>query len=697
MSPLRRVDTAFAMRPNHLPVTSPQLQRARRCLLETGDLPLGLVDDTLQRSWQRSQHAGISPLGGLGEPPLCSDGELRRAVAAEHDFLAQARPVMDFVFDQMRDSGSLVVLANARGLLLHSLGDADFLGRAERVSLRPGALWHESDRGTNAIGTCLAESRAVVIHGAEHYLERNGFLTCSAAPVFGPRGQLRGVLDISGDHRGHHPHTFALVRSAARMIEDRLFHARHAGDRVLRLHPLAEGLGGVGEGLLALSEDGWVVGANPLAQQWLGLAADRIGACTLEQLTGTGLGLWPPGRVRVLQGSRGGQPLHARLDGTERVVIQARAPTPTTTHGGSDASRPIRAQATTAQHQAEQGALPHGAQEPGQPPAIDPRVADAFSRARRVQAQGIALLIQGESGTGKEVLARRLHKEGPRAGKPFVAVNCAALPEQLIEAELFGYVGGAFTGARREGSPGRIREAHGGTLFLDEIGDMPLPLQARLLRVLQDKAVVPVGAGQAMPVDFLLVSATHQRLKDAIACGTFRADLYYRLNGLSVTLPPLRERQDFDALLPELLGRIACDMGRPAIESVHPGLLAALRQHAWPGNLRQLHALLRTACALLPAASKDLDWSHLPEDMAEELRAADDTRPPQPFTGAASHPPSHADTHVGETNLRRLSSQAIRQVIEATQGNMSEAARRLGISRNTLYRWLRKSGGNDLA
>ncbi|WP_286744004.1 GAF domain-containing protein, partial [Aquabacterium sp. UBA2148] len=193
------------MRPNHLPATSPQLQQARRCLLETGDLPLGLVDDALQRSWQRSQHAGISPLGGLGEPPLCSDGELRRAIASEHDFLAQARPVMDFVFDQMRDSGSLVVLANARGLLLHSLGDADFLGRAERVSLRPGALWHESDRGTNAIGTCLAESRAVVIHGAEHYLERNGFLTCSAAPVFGPRGQLRGVLDISGDHRGHHP------------------------------------------------------------------------------------------------------------------------------------------------------------------------------------------------------------------------------------------------------------------------------------------------------------------------------------------------------------------------------------------------------------------------------------------------------------------------------------------------------------
>lgn len=687
MSPPHRVDTAFAMRPNHLPTTSPELQQARRCLLENGDLPLGLVDETLQRSWQRSQHAGVSPLGGLGEPPLCSDGELRRAVASEHDFLAQARPVMDFVFDQMRDSGSLVVLANARGLLLHSLGDADFLGRAERVSLRPGALWHESDRGTNAIGTCLAESRAVVIHGAEHYLERNGFLTCAAAPVFGPRGQLRGVLDISGDHRGHHPHTFALVRSAARMIEDRLFHARHAGDRILRLHPLAEGLGGVGEGLLALSEDGWVVGANTLAQQWLSLPAERIGACTLEQLTGSGLGLWPAGRVRVLQGPRGaGQVLHARLDGAERVVIQARASLPSTAHGSAATSSPIRA---------ERDAPPHGTPAPSAKPAIDPRVADAFSRARRVQTQGIALLIQGESGTGKEVLARRLHEDGPRANQPFVAVNCAALPEQLIEAELFGYVGGAFTGARREGSPGRIREAQGGTLFLDEIGDMPLALQARLLRVLQDKAVVPVGGGQPVPVDFLLVSATHQRLKDAIASGAFRADLYYRLNGLSVTLPALRERQDFDALLHELLTRIAHDMGRPAIDSVHPGLLAALRLHAWPGNLRQLHALLRTACALLPADARDLDWSHLPEDMAEELRGADGAKPTQPSPTPASAAPSQADTHAGETNLRRLSSQAIRQVVEATQGNMSEAARRLGISRNTLYRWLRKTGPHE--
>ena len=643
------------------PTPTSDLTQARRCLLEAGEVPGGLVDEALSRSWQRSQHAGLSPIGGLLEPPLCSDSELRQALQTERDFLAQARPVMDFVFDQMRDSGSLVVLSNARGLLLHSLGDADFLGRAERVSLRPGALWHESDRGTNAIGTALAEGQPVVIQGAEHYLERNGFLTCSAAPVFGPRGQLRGVLDISGDHRGHHPHTFALVRSAARMIEDRLFHARHTQERILRLHPLPEGLGGVGEGLLALSEDGWVVGANTLAQQWLSLDSGRIGGCTLEQLTGIGLGLWPPGKVRALPGLRGAL-LHARLDVRHRPVVNA--PLGLSASGGAPGEP-----AVAPHHEAT--------------PATDRRVAEALARARLVQAQGIAVLIHGESGSGKEVLARQLHEDGPRAHRPFVAVNCAALPDALIEAELFGYVGGAFTGARREGSPGRIREADGGTLFLDEIGDMPLALQARLLRVLQDKAVVPVGGSHPIAVDFQLVSATHRRLKDAIQAGAFREDLYYRLNGLTVTLPPLREREDFDALLHAMLGRISRDMARSQVDSVQPGLMQALRRHRWPGNLRQLHGLLRTACALLPPEASSLDWSNLPQDMAEELSAA-----PPP----ASPPSEPASPTPVDANLRQVSSQAIRQVVAATGGNLSEAARRLGISRNTLYRWLRRDG-----
>lgn len=650
------------MTPAHPPSAS-ALSQARRSLMESGEVPDGLVNDTLMRSWLRCQRAGLSPVDQYNEPPLSGVQELKVALACEHDFLAHARPVMDFVAQQMQGSGSLVALSDVRGLLLHSLGDLDFVSRADRVSLRPGALWHEADRGTNAIGTALAERRAVVIHGAEHYLERNSFLTCAAAPVRAPNGQLKGVLDISGDHRGQHPHTFALVRSAARMIEDRLFHARHHRDLIVRLHPQAEGLGGLGEGLLALSIDGWVVGLNTQAQQWLALDDALIGACTLEQATGTRLGLWPAGKVMQLRLPSMGR-LYARLDshGKETVTLRDSRPTAQT--------RP----------------------NPPSEPALDPRVAQAMQRALRVQAQGISVLIQGESGTGKEVFARHLHTEGPRSHKPFVAVNCAALPETLIEAELFGYVGGAFTGARREGSPGRIREADGGTLFLDEIGDMPLPLQARLLRVLQDKVVVPLGGSKPVPVDFVLVSATHRQLKEAIAEGHFREDLYYRLNGLSLTLPALRDRQDFNALVGEVLTHITQDMGRAPVERVHPGLMQSLARHPWPGNIRQLHSLLRTACALLDPDDHALDWSHLPDDMAKELQQ----NTPLPLGPHGSAPslgtiPASGILTPAEPNLRKLTAQTIRQVIAASEGNMSLAARQLGISRNTLYRKLKQA------
>ena len=659
-----------------------QLREARRGLLEHGEVPDGLVNGTLSRSWLRSQMAGLSPTDPPVAPPVSSGSELRRALACEFDLLAHARPVMEFVFEQMKDSGSMVVLADAQGLLLHSLGDAEFLQRAERVSLQPGALWREEHRGTNAIGTALVEQQPIVIQGAEHYLDRNSFLTCAAAPVMAPDGRLRGVLDISGDQRGHHPHTFALVRSAARMIEDRLFHARHHNDQLLRLHPHVEGLGSVGEGLLAVTEDGWIMGANAIAQQWLSLSANQIGAITLDRLLGpqaqrllslpaTGT----PTRVTTMLG----QPLFVRDEPDRRRRIWATAaPTP---EAGLASGRPAGSTAT---------AIPP---RPIRAPRTrdDTRLTTALQRALRVQAQGIPVLLQGESGTGKEVFARQLHAEGDRATQPFVAVNCAALPEHLIEAELFGYVGGAFTGARRDGSPGRIRQAEGGILFLDEIGDMPLALQARLLRVLQDKCVVPVGGCHPLPVDFVLVCATHRQLKEAVAKGEFREDLYWRINGLTVQLPALRQRGDMVELIDDMLHSLGHDMKRAQAPSMADEVLQALQQHPWPGNLRQLHASLRTACALLGKHEHELHWEHFSEDLWDDVFSRPyrmgETEEAQASQLAAPADPAPAPA---EINLKRLSTSAIERAIRDSDGNMTQAARLLGISRNTLYRRIKQ-------
>lgn len=627
-----------------------RLREARRQLLEAGTLDGGLLDPSLQASWRRSQAFGLAPDGRTPGAPHASGAQLARALAHRRTLVSHARPVMEFLCEQIRGSDSIVMLADPQGMLLHALGDTGFADKAARVALRPGAIWHEQWRGTNAIGTALADGNAVVVHGAEHYLQRNAFLTCAAAPIADPAGKLLGVLDISGDRRGHHPHTLSLVRSAACMIEHQLFEAQHAASMRLRLHARSEGIGTVTEGLLALSEDGWIVGANSVALAMLGLPRAAIGTLTLEGVLPGGLSaLWGRGRLAgapmAVHRECGGT-LWARLD-TGRAHVCA---------GGSAAAplvpRPAAADALAA--------LDTG----------DGAMQAVIGRARRVIDKPIALLLQGESGVGKELFARACHASGPRRERPFIAVNCAALPETLIEAELFGYRPGAFTGASRDGAPGRIREAHGGTLFLDEVGDMPLAMQARLLRVLQERQVTPLGGGKPVAVDFQLICATHRRLREEVDAGRFREDLFYRINGLALPLPPLRERGDLGALVDAMLRELAPGRGM----RLAPDIAAAFARFRWPGNLRQLNNVLRTACALAGDDDSLIEWAHLPDDIAEDLLV-------QPPPRAAQE---------GDTDLRLQAGRCVREAVRASGGNLSEAARRLGISRNTLYRKLRE-------
>jgi transcriptional regulator of acetoin/glycerol metabolism len=654
--------------------TDAALREARRFLISRGEVPSdALVGAVVARSWARSQAAGLAPdahppeffhLAGLALAEVLDD---RQAL------LAHARPVMEYLHAQTRDSGSMVILADDHGVLLDSLGDAEFLDRAGRVALAPGASWHERDRGTNAIGTALAEASAVVINGAEHYLDRNDFLTCAAAPVSAPDGRLLGVLDISGDHRRRHPHTLSLVRTAAQMLENRIFEVSHRGDVRLHLHPLAEGVGTVGEGMVALSEDARVVGANRAALALLGLQPRELGTLPLERL------------------------LHVRLSALlEWARRHGDEPVPLSRADALGRPSPfglfVRVSVPPRRPMGTQGAPPRT---PTDALAeLDTGCAQlhaAVTKARKVLDKPIPVLLQGESGVGKEVFAQAMHASSARRDRPFVAVDCASLPENLIEAELFGYAPGAFTGARREGSAGRIREVRGGTLFLDEIGDMPLSLQTRLLRVLQERQVTPLGGGKPVPVEFALICATHRNLKAEMDAGRFRADLYYRLNGLTLMLPAVRERTDFPALLERLSRSLAPEQGI----TLAPAVAAAFADYPWPGNVRQLVNALRTACALLDPGERVIDWTHLPDDLLVELRAAPPRHAePLPAEPTPAEPPPAASGPAVE-RLRDISAQAISRAIEVSRGNMSEAARRLGISRNTLYRRLTGQGKGE--
>ncbi|GAA0761941.1 sigma-54-dependent Fis family transcriptional regulator [Ideonella azotifigens] len=648
------------MHPALTPVLSPaQVREAHRQLNSSGEVSAQLLGPVLARSWQRSAAAGLSPTARPAGAPHASSAQLRQALEQQRELLAHALPVMNFLHEQTQDSDGMLVLADPDGLLLHSLGDLQFMHRAERVALRPGANWHECWRGTNAVGTALVEAQPLVVHGGEHFLERNAFLTCAAAPIHDSQGRLLGALDLSGDHRGYHRHTLGLVRSAVRMIEHRLFETRHGDQLRLRLHSQPEGLSTLTESLLALSGDGWVTGANKAALALLGQPWQTLGGLPIEQLLEVSMD-----RLMASAQRAGGAPLRVQTVHGQALWLriepgQASLGTPAMVFAAQPAPIALPAPAPAD----ELAALDTG----------DPTLHAVLARARRVLDKPIALLLQGESGAGKEVLARAVHRSGPRRAQAFVAVNCAALPESLIEAELFGYRPGAFTGASREGAPGRIREADGGVLFLDEIGDMPLAMQGRLLRVLQDRLVVPLGGGKPVAVDIQLICATHHALREQMRTGQFREDLYYRLNGLTLQLPPLRERQDLEALVQRMLQELA--PGQDV--QLSPELAQRFACYRWPGNLRQLANALRTACALMEPHETQITWAHLPDDLAEDLRAC------APLRETA---PAAVETAI---DLRELAVRTVERALKESDGNLSEAARRLGISRNTLYRKLR--------
>jgi transcriptional regulator with PAS, ATPase and Fis domain len=318
-------------------------------------------------------------------------------------------------------------------------------------------------------------------------------------------------------------------------------------------------------------------------------------------------------------------------------------------------------------------------------------------KVRRVLNRDIPLLVLGETGTGKELLARAVHQASERAKQPFVAVNCASIPESLIEAELFGYEEGAFTGAKRKGAVGRIVQANGGTLFLDEIGDMPLTLQARLLRVLQERCVTPLGSHKTIAVDIAVIGATHRNLREMIERSQFREDLYYRLNGLVVRLPALRERSDLEVVARRIL-QSECPQGAPEIA---PAVMDLFHRYAWPGNIRQLANVLRTA-AVMATGEPRITEAHLSDDFLEDVRrvvaAAQPVprmmaAPPLPAAVAAPAAPpmpaAPAPAAAPPLTLEEAEVAMIRQALAAAGGNISEASKRLGISRNTIYRKLR--------
>ncbi|RTL56044.1 MAG: sigma-54-dependent Fis family transcriptional regulator [Rhodocyclaceae bacterium] len=599
--------------------------------------------ESIRRSWERCAQQG------LDMADTAMDGGLRRSalnlrLEEKSRLIAYAHPLIEHLHQSLARTSSLIVLTDESATVLRTLGDPGIVARAEEIALFPGAVWSEERMGTNAIGLALNEGQAAAVIEDEHYLLRHRFLRGIACPIPMPDndGGILGVLGIISDGDLSIPHARALVQNAVDLIETRLVETHPHALCQIRIAPSQEALATPLEGILVVDEEGRVAALNRRARQFSGACHGRA----IDEA----LHLSPQEKQRLLK-SAADRPVC--LVNTRRQTFWSRLTQPP--------AFLIPEAAAVETSQDDDTALPLVRLDTG-----DSRMKAAIQRALRVVDRNIPLMIQGETGSGKEVFAQACHLSSLRSRGPFVAINCAAIPGPLIEAELFGYSEGAFTGARQQGSAGKLREAHGGTLFLDEIGDMPVGLQSVLLRVLETRSVSPLGGGEEIPLDIAIICASHQPLQEKVAEGSFRADLFFRLSGMSLCIPPLRERSDLAALAQRILEQ-ECGGQAPRLTAE---ALDLLRRHPWPGNIRQLRNVLRLAAAMIDPATPLLRPEHLPAELSE---------------GGTSNGPttSHHSLRASEVRL-------VKEAVTRCGGNISAAARELGITRTTLYRKLQQ-------
>jgi len=615
-----------------------------------------LVRELIVRSWQRCKDLKVDPFTNTILTVKLI--ELKERIERRKHLVETARPFMRQIYSLIRGSGYQVVLADEEGLLLEVLGDPHIIRRTRQVQLSPGGNWNELIKGTNAIGTAIAEDQPVQVHGIEHFCKPNHFLTCSAAPIHSPDGRMIGIFDVTGDSFYYNPHTLAMVVATVTAIEKELRIKRETARSYFYLSSTEDIADRLGEGIVTIDNNGAILHMNKTAARML--KSDR--GSTNNCLFGDLLTLVNDGTLHNLHGHQ--------ISIVKSEIIKD--------HLGHKIGETIYLrEVQEAQTNRPYAAYYHFGDIVGSSPSIQ-RAKILAIQAAKSRAN---VLIYGESGTGKELFAQSIHNASSYKNGPFIPVHCAAIPETLLESELFGYEEGAFTGAKRGGQVGKFELAQGGTIFLDEISELSPSGQVKLLRVLQTRKALKLGSKTEIDLDIRIISATNKDLLEETAKGNFRKDLYYRLNVIPIRIPPLRERlEDIPELVRHITSKISkvLDLGDIKITD---GLYKRLIEHDWQGNVRELENVIERAMALM-----DKDCT-----IHEGLIFFDDPL----ITVYANELPKvmkrdalRESVHHG-ASLSQIELQVIMDCVKRNNGNVSKAALQLGISRATLYRKLR--------
>lgn len=676
--------------------TSESMRSAWERFVTTSKLEKGQVREEIAAAWLRCKNLGVDPYAERSTVALPLP-LLNELLKKKQPLIDIALPFMQNLYRFVAGSGFVVLLCDERGYLMETVGDPEVLRGNHGLNLQPGALWTEAEVGNNGVGTTLTLGRSFQVSGAEHYCRKHHPWTCSGAPIFDDDNQLTGVLEMSGPVEKTHRHTLGMVVATVDAIHEQLRLRRKNRELLLLNNSLNNIFLTVSDGVIVVDAYGTMKQVNPVAEKILGRRADQMAGRSVhdyfERLA--------PIREMLVRGN-GYADIELVLNtatgplgclSTAKPIKDGRGKVT----GGVIFINPI----TNVKNLINRFSGAHATFTFDDILGRGEALAKATELGKLMAGNDSNVLLCGESGTGKEMIAQAIHNRSARRAGPFVAVNCGAIPRELIGSELFGYVEGAFTGAFKKGRPGKFELASGGTLFLDEIGDMPLEQQVALLRVLQDKTITRIGGDKVVVVDARIICATNKDLNREVAKGNFRQDLYYRLNVMSIVLPPLREHpEDIPLMFRAFFDRCCRKLG-VAVPSVAPEVLARLQEYRWPGNVREFQNVVERMVNV--SEGNPIGVEHLPEAILRyrepayrsEVGIPDEAAPVAAPEAAADSSPGKSAS-IGEVRRRIREELAERErseilgLLHRKGGNMSEVARELGMARSSVYRKLKK-------
>jgi PAS domain S-box-containing protein len=644
-----------------------------------GSLDRDALSTEIADAWERCARLGTNPYVGNSKRRL-AESEVQEMLQRHKELIDVARPFMAKLHRFVAGSGFVVLLADERGYLMETIGDQDTVREAENIDLLPGACWREEEIGNNGVGTAVVLKKPVQVSGKEHYCRKHHSWTCSGAPILNEDKQVIGILEMSGPVEKTHLHTLGMVVAAVEAISDQLRIQQKNRELVLLSNRLGYIYNTVSDGIMVIDRQGIITQINPAVERILGQNSRKIMGIPVKEL-------FEPGQrvEEMLDSGRDfsyseltlgiGEAVQCLVSGKAIMDEQGKV------NGGVIFINPINHIKSLVNRFSGAQASLHFSDIIGQSQELS-RVVRIASLAASSESN---ILLEGESGTGKEVFAQAIHNASSRRDAPFIAVNCGAIPRELLGSELFGYVDGAFTGARRGGRPGKFELASGGSIFLDEIGEMPLGKQVSLLRVLQERTVTRIGGDKVIPVDVRVICASNRKLHEEVEKGNFRRDLFYRLNVIAITLPPLRQRkEDIPLLFHHFLQDISQKLGvkTPQVEAE---VIHSLQDYDWPGNVRELQNVVERMVNI--AEESRISQEHLPQEISH------------PAARSLKELENGEDSQLLSLSTERRKRKEMEQEREREEimallvlhgGNVSRVAKSLGVSRNTIYRKIKQ-------